>query len=90
MDEDFPKQIIEQTSIQPEPSYGLPGLVAADTIRTPDAQIADGKTLTFNVYLMYKLNMLTRVQVRDYLNLVKEGKHPDDVLKFLQSEVAKI
>lgn len=55
-----------------------------------DAQKADATTLTFNVYVMYKLNMLSRIQVRDYLNLIKDGKHPDDVLDYLQKEVAKL
>lgn len=55
-----------------------------------DAARADATTLTFNVYLMYKLNMLTRIQVRDYLQLVKEGRHPDDILAYLQEEVKKL
>lgn len=50
----------------------------------------DATTLTFIVWVMYKLDMITRIQVRDFLLLIKDGKWPMDVVKYLQDEVKKI
>jgi len=50
----------------------------------------DANNLVACVWLMYKLDIITRIQVRDFLNLIKEGKWPVDILKYLQEEVKKI
>lgn len=50
----------------------------------------DATTLTFMVWLMYKLDIITRIQIRDFLTLIKDGKWPTDVVKFMQDEVKKL
>lgn len=50
----------------------------------------DATTLTFMVWMLYKLNIITRHQVRDFLQIIKEGKWPEDVVKYLQDEVNKL
>lgn len=58
---------------------------------TPEVQpTVDAKTLTFTVWMFYKLNIITRHQVRDFLQIIKEGKWPEDVVKYLQEEVNKL
>lgn len=50
----------------------------------------DATTMVACVWMMYKLNIITRYQVRDFLDTIKQGKWPDDMLAYLQSEVAKL
>jgi hypothetical protein len=50
----------------------------------------DATTLTFMVWMLYKLHIITRIQVKDFLDIIKDGKWPEDVVKYLQGEVAKI
>jgi len=53
-------------------------------------QVVDATTLTFMVWMLYKLNIITRQQVKDFLDIIKEGKWPEDVVKYLNAEVAKL
>lgn len=52
--------------------------------------VVDAGTLMLCVWVLYKLNVLTRIQVRECLQIIKDGKWPEDVVKYLQEEVAKI
>lgn len=53
-------------------------------------QVIDATTLTACVWVLYRLNMITRIQVRDFLDIIKKGQWPVDVVAYLQSEVSKI
>lgn len=65
-------------------------IVEEKKVTPPAAAPVDAGTLTFIVYIMYKLNMITRIQVRDFLNMIKEGKYPANVTEYLMAEVKKI
>lgn len=56
----------------------------------PEKPKVDATTLTFMVWMLYKLNHITRTQVRDFLEIIKTGAWPEDVVKYLADEVAKM
>jgi hypothetical protein len=56
----------------------------------PDVKQIDPKTVVFITYMLYKLNLITRIQVRDFLDLIKSNKVPADITQFLIDEVKKI
>lgn len=55
-----------------------------------DHKQIDPKTVMFMIYAMYKFHLITRIQVRDFLDLVKSNKVPADLTEYLVSEVRKI
>jgi len=50
----------------------------------------DAMSLIYLVWVMYKLNVITRIQVRDFLDIIKKGDWPKDVVKWLSDEVKKL
>ena len=63
------------------------GDIKQEEVKKP---VVDATTLTFMVWMLYKLNIITRIQVRDFLGIIKEGKWPEDVVKYLTDEVSKL
>lgn len=55
-----------------------------------DVKQIDPKTVMFIIYTMYELHMITRLQVRDFLDLIKKDKVPKDITEYLMAEVKKI
>lgn len=76
--------------IAPEPSKDAVEVDLVKEISLAEFPKIDATTITFMVWVLYKMNMLTRIQVRDFLLLIKEGKWPADVVKYLSDEVKKI
>lgn len=70
------------TSVEPLPPQEAPP--------QPDVKAIDAKTVMFMIYTLYKLNLITRLQVRDFLELVKSNKVPADLTQYLVDEVKKI
>lgn len=56
----------------------------------PDVKQIDPKTVMFIIYALYKLNLITRITVRDTLDLIKTNKIPADITQYLMDEVKKI
>ncbi len=50
----------------------------------------DALGLVYFVWVMYKLNLITRIQVKDFLEVIKKGDWPKDVVKYLTDEVKKL
>lgn len=55
-----------------------------------DMKQIDPKTVMFIIWAMYHLHIITRIQVRDFLDLVKKDKTPSDITEYLIAEVKKI
>lgn len=56
-------------------------------IETPKV---DATTLTFVVWILFRLNYLQRQQLRDFLDIIKKGDWPQDPVKYMQDEVSKM
>lgn len=56
----------------------------------PSKPVVDAFTLAMFVWALYRLNVLTRIQVRDFLNIIKNGDWPLDVITYLTNEVKKL
>jgi len=52
--------------------------------------VVDAFTLAMFIWAMYRMNIITRIQVRDFLNIIKRGDWPADVVKYLTDEVKKL
>ena len=52
--------------------------------------VVDAFTLAMFVWAMYRLNIITRIQIRDFLGIIKRGDWPVDVVKYLTDEVKKL
>lgn len=50
----------------------------------------DATMLVVYVWVLFKLNIITRIQVRDFLEIIQKGAWPPDVVKYLTDEVKKI
>lgn len=55
-----------------------------------DAKQIDPKTVMFVIWALYHMHIITRIQVRDFLDLVKKDKTPPDITEYLIAEVKKI
>lgn len=74
--------------ILPEPAVieaaPTPPIVEQKTV------VVDALSMLYFVWMLYKLNIITRIQIKDFLDIVRRGDWPKDVLKYLQDEVKKI
>lgn len=52
--------------------------------------VVDAMSLTVFIWALYKLNIITRIQVRDFLEIIRKGGWPEDFVGYLASEVKKI
>lgn len=77
-------------AIPPLPVMGAQPLPPQEPPPPTDVKLIDPKTVVFMIYALYKLNLITRIQVRDFLDLVKSNKVPGDLTQFLIDEVKKI
>lgn len=80
---DIVKPVIKDTN----PVKEVEGFVG---FLVPGKSSVDATTLTACIWLMYKLNMITRIQVRDFLDIIKKGDWPDNMIDYLQKEVSKL
>lgn len=66
---------------------------AADLPVTPElpkVPIVDALGLVYFVWMLYKLNVITRIQVKDFLDIIRKSEWPQDVVKYLTDEVKKL
>ena len=84
-------------TLPPEPEQATtPSTVEPTQPPTPVVEavvnkpVVDAFTLAMFIWAMYRLNMLTRIQVRDFLMIIKKGDWPVDVVKYLTDEVKKL
>lgn len=59
-----------------------------ESVRTEKG--VDATTLNFLIYTLYKMNIMTRLNVKEYLQFIKNGNHPDDILAYMMQEIKKI
>lgn len=78
-DKEFVKSIKEQEA---------PVAVVKEPEVKTDAQTVDAKTTLFNIYLLYRMNVISRQGVREALDVIK-GNVPTDILQYLLDEVKK-
>lgn len=67
-----------------------PAVMEPIKIDEPKNPVVDAFTLAMFVWVMYKLNIITRIQVRDFLDIIRKGEWPKDVVKYLMDEVRKL
>ncbi len=54
-----------------------------------DADQIDGKVTLYVIYLLYKMNIITRYGIKEALEVIKKGT-PVDLLAYLLEETKKI
>ena len=79
-----PEQAVTPKTVEP---IQAPVPVVEAPVNKP---VVDAFTLAMFVWAMYRLNVLTRIQVRDFLMIIKKGDWPVDVVKYLTDEVKKL
>lgn len=55
----------------------------------PDANKLNAEGALYSIYLLYKLNIITRHGIKQSLDEIRKGT-PDNLLVYLQGEVSKI
>lgn len=62
-----------------------PGRPYVVPIKKPNPHAFDINTVVYFIYLMYKINMLTRNHIKQMFAIIKD-KTPGDIMKYLVSE----
>lgn len=92
MPEPFAKVDIK-VPVQVEPfkddKIPIPVVIPSPTVAKTDAQVIDGKMALYLIYLLYKLNLVDRYGIKGALEVIKKDT-PEDILKYLQAEIAKL
>ncbi len=84
-------QVSKLPEIEPEPKVieAAPApLVPA--VKSTSGPVVDALGLLYFIWILYKLNIITRLQVKEFLDIIRRGDWPQDVLKYLGDEVKKI
>lgn len=71
--------VIEATPIPP-----------SKALEVPNVPVVDALSLVYFIWILYRLNIITRIQVKDFLQIIREGKWPQDVVRYLSDEVKKL
>lgn len=53
-------------------------------------ETVDANNLVAVVWMLYKLNVITRIQVRDFMDIIKAGKWPENMVGYLTTEITKL
>lgn len=79
-----PETVVTPKSVEPAPE---PMVEAPAVLAKP---VVDAFTLAMFIWALYKLNVITRIQVRDFLDIIRKGEWPVDVVKYLSDEIKKL
>lgn len=82
-----PKVEVAVSTKLPEPGDKRPVVEEVKVDVTPTLAF-NKDTILYSLYLQYKANMITRTNLKTYFQIIN-GKHPDNIAKYLVDEAAK-